>query len=227
MNIMKSFLSVLLACFLSFQVASAQAQSKTPVDYVNPYIGNISHLLVPTYPTVHLPNSMLRVYPERENFTGNTINGLPLIVTSHRGSSAFNLSPFQGDLLNAGSTIHYGYDNEIITPYYYAVDLDDEGIYVKYVPSHQSGIYQIAFSQANKASYLIFNTRDGELVTDGKTITGYQKLGNQTQVYIYLETNTPPLKIGTHKGQTIQTTDKTTRGNNAYYIMEFPKGLPR
>ena len=36
---------------------------RTPVDYVNPYIGNISHLLVPTYPTVHLPNSMLRVYP--------------------------------------------------------------------------------------------------------------------------------------------------------------------
>ena len=37
----------------------------TPVDYVNPYMGNISHLLVPTYPTVHLPNSMLRIYPER------------------------------------------------------------------------------------------------------------------------------------------------------------------
>lgn len=36
---------------------------KAPVDYVNPYMGNISHLLVPTYPTVHLPNSMLRIYP--------------------------------------------------------------------------------------------------------------------------------------------------------------------
>jgi hypothetical protein len=33
------------------------------VYYVNPYMGNISHLLVPTYPTVHLPNSMLRFYP--------------------------------------------------------------------------------------------------------------------------------------------------------------------
>jgi len=36
-----------------------------PVDLVNPYMGNISHLLVPTYPTVHLPNSMLRFYPNR------------------------------------------------------------------------------------------------------------------------------------------------------------------
>ena len=35
--------------------------SKTPVDYVNPYIGNISHLLVPCYPTVGRPNSMMRI----------------------------------------------------------------------------------------------------------------------------------------------------------------------
>lgn len=40
-----------------------QISERTPVDYVNPYIGNISHLLVPTFPTIQLPNSMLRVYP--------------------------------------------------------------------------------------------------------------------------------------------------------------------
>src|SRR5512133_1978571 len=72
-------------------------KEKQPVDYVNPYIGNISHLLVPTFPTIHLPNSILRVYPQREDFTGDLIKGLPIIVTSHRGSSAFNLSPFQGE----------------------------------------------------------------------------------------------------------------------------------
>ena len=96
---MKQILYLLLGCLIPFQFLTAKMYSspeRTPVDYVNPYIGNISHLLVPTYPTVHLPNSMLRVYPERENFTGNTINGLPLIVTSHRGSSSFNLSPYQG-----------------------------------------------------------------------------------------------------------------------------------
>ena len=70
---------------------------KEPVEYVNPYMGNISYRLVPTYPTVHLPNSMLRVYPERADFTGDLLSGLPVIVTSHRGSSAFNLSPYQGE----------------------------------------------------------------------------------------------------------------------------------
>lgn len=120
---------------------TANAQQKTPVDYVNPYIGNISHLLVPTYPTVHLPNSMLRVYPERENYTGNLLNGLPLVVTSHRGRSAFNLSPYQGRISDAKSVINFGYDNEVIKPYYYGVDLDDFGISVQYAPSHLSLIH--------------------------------------------------------------------------------------
>ena len=73
-------------------MAQAGGDGKTWVDYVNPYIGNISHLLVPTFPTVQLPNSMLRVYPERADFTADRINGLPLIVTHHRERSAFNLS---------------------------------------------------------------------------------------------------------------------------------------
>lgn len=92
------------------------SEQKSPVDYVNPYMGNISHLLVPTYPTVHLPNSMLRVYPERADFTGDMLSGLPVIVTSHRGSSAFNLSPYQGEESGLKPVINYSYDHEKIYP---------------------------------------------------------------------------------------------------------------
>jgi len=167
---------------------------------------------------------MLRVYPDRGDFTENTINGLPLIVTSHRGSHAFNLSPFQGELSKAKSSFRYSYDNEEIKPYYYSVDLDDEGINVQYAPSHQSAIYQIDFSQTDKPAYLIFNTRNGELKTDGKSISGYQRLGNRTHVYIYLETDKLPQKIGTHQGGNIDISVKKNEGNNAYYILEYAKG---
>ena len=138
---MKHTILFFLISLMSMSV-KADVDSKMPVDYVNPYIGNISHLLVPTYPTIHLPNSMLRVYPERENYTGNKINGLPIIVTSHRGSSAFNLSPFQGDVSNLKKVIPFGYDNEIVKPYFYSVDLDDYGINADYAVSHQSAIYE-------------------------------------------------------------------------------------
>jgi PBP1b-binding outer membrane lipoprotein LpoB len=84
-------ISALLLCAALFAGCS-QNGPKDPVDYVNPYIGNISHLLVPTFPTVQLPNSMLRVYPERADYTSEYVNGLPVIVTNHRERSAFKLS---------------------------------------------------------------------------------------------------------------------------------------
>lgn len=52
---------LLIAC--SSPQENGNIEQKDPVDYVNPYMGNISHLLVPTFPTIHLPNSLLRVYP--------------------------------------------------------------------------------------------------------------------------------------------------------------------
>ena len=67
------FLGIILILGCITFVANAQ---KEPVDLVNPYMGNISHLLVPTYPTIHLPNSILRVYPERDDFTGDLLRGL-------------------------------------------------------------------------------------------------------------------------------------------------------
>jgi hypothetical protein len=116
-------------------------ESGDPVDYVNPYMGNISHLLVPTYPTIHLPNSLLRVYPQRSDFTGDYLAGIPLVITSHRGSSAFNLSPFQGLKEKLKPVIHFSYDQEKITPYSYAVFLDEQETMVHFSVSHQAGIY--------------------------------------------------------------------------------------
>ena len=84
MRILHFFATITVAAMLSgCNREQSQTTNRTPVDYVNPYIGNISHLLVPTFPTIQLPNSMLRVYPERADYTTELLNGLPLIVTNH------------------------------------------------------------------------------------------------------------------------------------------------
>ena len=57
MNIIR-VISIIAASLL---LASCENKEKSPVDYVNPYIGGISHMLVPCYQYVHLPNSMMRV----------------------------------------------------------------------------------------------------------------------------------------------------------------------
>lgn len=205
----------------------ADVDSKMPVDYVNPYIGNISHLLVPTYPTIHLPNSMLRVYPERENYTGNKINGLPIIVTSHRGSSAFNLSPFQGDVSNLKKVIPFGYDNEIVKPYFYSVDLDDYGINADYAVSHQSAIYELSFTNSTLPPYLMLNSGNGEMSVDGNIVKGYQKLQNNTIVYLYLEIDRNPEDTGAISDNKFDNSKKASDGENACVALKFSKGVTK
>lgn len=205
----------------------ADVDSKMPVDYVNPYIGNISHLLVPTYPTIHLPNSMLRVYPERENYTGNKINGLPIIVTSHRGSSAFNLSPFQGDVSNLKKVISFGYDNEIVKPYFYSVDLDDYGINADYAVSHQSAIYELSFTNSTLPPYLMLNSGNGEMSVAGNIVKGYQKLQNNTIVYLYLEIDRNPEDTGVISDDKFDNSKKASDGENACVALKFSKGVTK
>ena len=191
-----------------------------PVDYVNPYMGNISHLLVPTYPTVHLPNSMLRVYPERADFTGDLLGGLPIIVTSHRGSSAFNLSPYQGDEAGLKPVINYSYDQEKIHPYRYRVYLDNENIDVDFAPSHQSAVYAITFEKDGPA-YLIFNSRNGQLQVNGNAVSGYQYVDKKTKVYLYAETDRKPLKSGVLSAENVNYDQTSVEGRNAAIALSF------
>lgn len=196
---------------------------KQPVDYVNPYIGNISHLLVPTFPTIHLPNSLLRVYPERADYTSVLLRGLPLEVTSHRGSSAFNLSPFQGDVKDIKPVISYSYDQEKLTPYSYAVYLDDQQTEVQFGLSHQSAMYEITFGQ-DAPSYLILNSRQGGMKWDGKAISGFQLLDNNTRVFLYLVLDHAPETVSVLNGNALAKGTEAS-GRNACVVLKFAKDV--
>jgi len=195
---------------------------RTPVDYVNPYIGNISHLLVPTFPTIQLPNSMLRVYPERADYTTELLNGLPLIVTNHRERSAFNLSPYQGQELRP--IVSYNYDNEHLTPYSYEVELDDNRIKAEYALSHQSAIYRITF-EADKPAYIIVNSRKGSIHVGDKFISGHQQLSNNTNVYVYIEPQEKPASTGILNDGVVDASKDNAEGENVCAVWRFADGI--
>lgn len=223
----KTTITLLASAFLGVSCTVGNEElsgSKEPVDYVNPYMGNVSHLLVPTYPTVHLPNSMLRVYPERADFTGDMLAGLPIIVTSHRGSSAFNLSPYQGGEENLRPVINYSYDREKIKPYRYQVYLDDADIQVDFAPSHQSAVYDLTFEK-DEPAYLIFNSRDGQLQNNGNSVSGYQYVDKKTKVYLYAEMNRTPEKCGILTDGTVQYGVSSVEGRNAALVLAFGEGV--
>ena len=57
-------------------------QGRSQVEYVDPAIGGVSMFLVPTRPTVHLPNSMVRVYPMRQDQLDELMKPFPLTIIS-------------------------------------------------------------------------------------------------------------------------------------------------
>jgi predicted alpha-1,2-mannosidase len=165
---------------------------------------------------------MLRVYPERRDFTGDVLEGLPIVVTSHRGSSAFNLSPFYGSRKDVKPVVAYSYDNEKLTPYSYSVYLDDEGISVEYGLSHQSAIYELLFEK-EEAVRVALNSRRGELTWDGTAFSGFQMIENDTKVYLYLLPEQLPESVSLlEEGNLVNKT--SAAGRNACLIMSYPAG---
>ena len=183
---------------------------KEPVDYVNPYMGNISHLLVPTYPTVHLPNAMMRVYPERADYTGDRVKGLPMIVTSHRGKSAFNLSFTQGPASEARKVYKYHYDLEQVRPYEYSVYFEEEEVSADFAPSRHSAIYELRFEASGTPS-LVFNTDQGSLNWEDGAVKGFQTIDGRTNVYLYAVLSEP-----------VQACRIETSGKGNYLVLTLP-----
>ena len=221
MKITHLTLSVAIACTLGACGVQQDMPDKAPIDYVDPYIGNISHLLVPTFPTIQLPNSMLRVYPERADYTSELLNGLPIIVTNHRERSAFNLSPYQGDSLRP--VMAYTYDNEHLTPYSYSVELDDNRIKAEYALSHQSAQYRITF-EPDKPAYVIVNSRNGAIRVGHNFICGQQQLSNNTNIYLYIEPQEEAIEAGVVENGVIDGSKDLAEGTNVCAAWRFAEG---
>ena len=190
---MRRFYLFVAALVISLAFAGCDKE-KDPVDYVNPYAGNISHLLVPTYPTIQLPNSMLRVYPERSDYTSEYLNGLPVIVTNHRERSAFKLSVTTATEPVDGPVIRTSYDNEHITPYSFDVMLADGQIRAQYALSHQSAIYSLESESPLK---IVLSSRGGRVLWNGEAVEGWQTVEDETKVYVFLEPEAMPVAVDT------------------------------
>lgn len=216
-----------MTLMLPAAIAGGVIAAASPVDYVNPYIGNISHMLKPTYPTVHLPNGMMRVYPARDSYTESRVNGLPLLIVNHRECTAFNLSAIrtlhQPEKLS--HSIVTDYDNEEITPYYYATDIDSQQIRAEYTPSRHSAVYSLTPVAGEGDMTLILNSQNGEMTVDGRTMSGYQHTWGGIKVYIYAEVDRDPIEAGVLSEGRLSAV-KEGRGDEACAVMTFTGDAP-
>src|SRR5690554_3729979 len=175
--------------------ASIKTTPKEPVDYVNTRIGNISILLVPTYPTTHLPNSMLRMDPAHNEFVTDRMPGLPLNVPMHRHGDVLYLMPYSGDLEGLTTSINYRYDHENSTPYSYSVFLDDYDIFLRFAPAARSALYSLTYEKEGPRYVMLRTVGTGEINADGKSLFGYE-IYRDIKHYFYLEFDQTPINSG-------------------------------
>lgn len=210
---------------MAFLMAPIAAFAETePVDYVNPYIGSISHLLVPCFPTIQLPNSLMRIYPSRNDYTTEYIDGLPIVVTNHRERSAFRLSVTQGEELSPIITTTW--DNEKVTPYDYQVQIVDNSIDVHLAVCHQSAIYELTFRDPSKPATVLFYTENGKMQVDGRTASGSQRLSRNMSIYLSGEFDVEPEKVGLLYDGKISD-KKITEEPRACAALRFPAGTKK
>ena len=131
---MKQLFLPLVALALAGSVLPGRSQ----IEYVDPTIGGVSLLLVPTRPTVHLPNSMVRVYPMRQDQLDDQIRSFPLTIISHRLGELFSIMP-----ASCGSAA--AWDQEVATPYYYSVRFPDAMVRAEFTPAERCGYFRFTF----------------------------------------------------------------------------------
>ena len=192
------------------------------VDYVNPYIGNISHLLVPTFPTIQLPNSLMRIYPTRGDYTSERLEGLPVVVTNHRERSAFRISVTQGTELKP--IISTSWDQERVTPYSYYVQIADNTIDVSLAVSHQSAIYDFEFSNPDQPATVILCSDNGKMNAQGSHAEGYQQLSSSMCIFFSGEFSVKPIECGVLRDGEIQSGQARAEGRQASVAFRFPAG---
>jgi predicted alpha-1,2-mannosidase len=173
----------LLLPLAALALAGAVSPSRAQVEYVDPTIGGVGLILVPTRPVVHLPNSMVRVYPVRKDQLDDQIRSFPLTIISHRLGELFALMP-------GASAAPAAWDQEVTTPYYYSTRFDDSLIRTEFTPAERCGYFRFTFPDG-KASVHLATVYPGELTVQGDRAVSGEERFKDMKAYVYGEFSAP------------------------------------
>lgn len=168
---------------IALALAGLVQQSRAQVEYVDPTIGSVGLLLEPTRPTVHLPNSMVRVYPVRKDQLDDQIRSFPLTIVSHRLGELFSIMPGT----NAAPA---AWDQEVTTPYYYSTRFDDSLVRTEFTPTERCGYFRFTFPEGS-ASVHLANVNPGELRAEGSAAVCGEERFNNMKAFFYGEFSAP------------------------------------
>lgn len=181
-------LLIFVVFFFSCETRRSEIQKTFVVDYVNPNVGGIGHLLHSTRNLVHLPNGMMRVARDPKGYQMEKISWFPISIMSHRSITAGRIMATQGqpDFHSENWASYYDHDFETTTPYLYEVVLQDYEIDLKLTVNKHSACYGLTFNKKGPGNIYIQNRGNGnvEILTAEQRVTGVDEQDGVKLYYV-------------------------------------------
>ena len=179
-------------------VVTVTSFAAEPVDFVNPEIGNISHMLVPTFPTTQLPNGMLRFTPPPRTFVDDRVGPIRLLVAGHRRPGLFAVHPLSSGTNAPFASWSCTWDQLHGLPYRCRFFIDSEDVAFDLAPARRSAIASFAFERRDAQAALVFEpaVRPGRIAWKDGAVVGTDSFLGAT-AYLHAEFDAPPVATET------------------------------
>jgi predicted alpha-1,2-mannosidase len=219
----KTLIWAILAATL-LAACSTRTEVNPNLNYVDPHIGGVAHLLQPTRPNVQLPNQMVRMHPIRADYMDDQISFFPLTIISHRNGELFGIMPYsssaEDDMWRKRQM--YDHDLETVHPNYYSTYFIDSDILTEFTPGSKCGYFRFTFpDKSNKLVKLQINQGGDWKIISENSISG-EEVFMGMKAYVYGEfsmSGTPGLKVQTRVDTRIGTSKVEPLA-----LFEFPTG---
>jgi putative alpha-1,2-mannosidase len=216
-----AFLSLLLQC-------CNPGSKKTPVDYVNPYIGTINPKTRGVTPIIKLPGGTVSLFPTvgvspsvtpatQDIYLDDRIFGFPLGF----GNLMINTGEVKTGARDNASK--FDHDLETATPYYYQALLEDPDINAEFTVTDNTVFFRFTLPE-NKIYNLLLNLtgNDSVAIKDNNIIEGSASSNNRNKRYFYAELSKPFKSCGTWQNGVVTPDSKSNTGNRIGLYAGYP-----
>lgn len=248
----RQFIALALLLMLKATLAFAQTDL---TQYVNPFIGTGGH--GHTFPGAVMPFGMVQLSPDTRlegwdgcggyHYSDSIIYGFSHTHLSGTGIPDYcdilmmptvgepQLKSFVNGDYKKGYASHFSHKNEIASPGFYAVHLDDDNIDAEFTVTPRVGFHKYVFPATQQANIILDLThRDKVLdsyvkVIDSRHIEGYRRSQSWAQnqvVYFYAEFSKQMELFGIAENDSLKQNIHEAQGTNvkAYFQFHASKG---
>lgn len=198
-----------------------QKKPKKPVDFVDPLIGSMGHLLKATLPVVQLPFGMAAISPQfrpgvRDHYVSDKIFGFPIGYSSIMpGTQTHTTTREQW-------ASGFDHDFEKAMPYLYQVLLEDDDIQSNHTVTEHAAFFEFFYAKEKPKTMAWFLGTNAHLAIGKDQTLLVSSEENQVRQYVAGFFEPAPERVFVFQnGIHIEHKGKTIKGNTLVVLLKF------